>query len=94
VQKEFRKLVSKDEAKRIINGLGIHAGISEVNIKDASGHILGMDVFSHVDVPPFDRAAMDGFAVHATDTFKAREDIPITFKLVVQYFQGWIQIFK
>ncbi len=88
MQKEFRKLVTKDEAKRIINRLGIQAGISEVNIKDASGHILAMDVFSQVDVPPFDRAAMDGFAVRASDTFKAREDMPVAFKLAGSILPG------
>jgi putative molybdopterin biosynthesis protein len=88
VQKEFRKLVTKDEAKRIINRLGIQAGISEVNIQDASGHILTMDVFSEVDVPPFDRAAMDGFAVRASNTFKAREDNPISFKLAGSILPG------
>ncbi len=88
VQKEFRKLVTMDEAKRIINELGISAGISEINIHDASGHILAMDVFSEVDVPPFDRAAMDGFAVRASDTFKAREDNPIAFKLAGSILPG------
>ena len=88
MQKEFRKLVTKDEAKRIINRLGIRAGISEINIKDASGHIPSMDVFSQVDVPPFDRAAMDGFAVRASDTFRAREDMPVAFKLVGSILPG------
>jgi len=88
VQKEFRKLVTMDEAKRIINRLGIRAGISEVNIQEAPGHILAMDVFSEVDVPPFDRASMDGFAVRASDTFKAREDMPIAFKLVGSILPG------
>ena len=88
MQKEFRKLVTKDEAKRIINRLGIQAGISEVKIQDASGHILAIDVYSEVDVPPFDRAAMDGFAVRASDTFKAREDMPIAFKLVGSILPG------
>jgi putative molybdopterin biosynthesis protein len=88
VQKEFRKLVSKDEAKRIISRLGIKACISEIKIQDASGHILAIDVYSEVDVPPFDRAAMDGFAVRASDTFKAREDMPIPFKLVGSILPG------
>jgi putative molybdopterin biosynthesis protein len=88
VQKEFRKLVSKDEAKRIISRLGIKACISEIKIQDASGHILAIDVYSEVDVPPFDRAAMDGFAVRASDTFKAREDMPIAFKLVGSILPG------
>lgn len=88
MQKEFRKLVSKDEAKRIISRLGIKACISEIKIQDASGHILAIDVYSEVDVPPFDRAAMDGFAVRASDTFKAREDMPIAFKLVGSILPG------
>lgn len=88
MQKEFRKLVSKDEAKRIISRLGIKACISEIKIQDASGHILAIDVYSEVDVPPFDRAAMDGFAVRASDTFKAREDMPIPFKLVGSILPG------
>jgi putative molybdopterin biosynthesis protein len=88
VQKEFRKLVTMDEAKRIIHRLGIRAGVSEVNIQDAPGHIPAMDVFSEVDVPPFDRASMDGFAVHASDTFKAREDNPVPFKLVGSILPG------
>jgi len=81
VQKEFRKLVTINGAKRIIENIGIRAGISEVNIQDALGLILAEDVISEVDVPPFDRASMDGFAVRSADTFKAREDRPVDLKL-------------
>lgn len=88
MQKEFRKLVTINGAKRIIESLGIRAGISEVNIQDASGLILAEDVFSEVDVPPFDRAAMDGFAVRAADTFKAREDRPVPLKLAGSILPG------
>lgn len=88
MQKEFRKLVTINHAKRIIESLDIKAGISEVNIMEASGLILADDVFSHVDVPPFDRASMDGFAVRASDTFKAREDRPIALKLAGSILPG------
>jgi len=88
VQKEFRKLVTINHAKRIIESLDIKAGISEVNIMDASGLILAEDVFSNVDVPPFDRASMDGFAVRASDTFKAREDRPVALKLAGSILPG------
>ncbi|MBU4222453.1 MAG: molybdopterin biosynthesis protein [Euryarchaeota archaeon] len=88
MQKEFRKLVTINDANRIIESLGISAGISEVKIQDASGLILAEDVFSEVDVPPFDRAAMDGFAVRASDTFKAREDRPVSLKLAGSILPG------
>ena len=40
-------------------------------IRDATDRVLAQDVVSAVDVPPFDRAAMDGYAVIAEDTFGA-----------------------
>ncbi|UCH37090.1 MAG: molybdopterin biosynthesis protein, partial [Candidatus Bathyarchaeota archaeon] len=46
------------------------------------GRILGEDVEAPIDVPPFDRAAMDGYAVNAQDTYSAEEDNPIHLKIV------------
>ncbi len=82
MQKEFRKLITIDEAKSIIERLDIRQGIIEVNIENASGYALARDVISDVDVPPFSRASMDGYAVHAADTYRAREDRPVHLNLV------------
>lgn len=49
----------------------------EVTLNGAAGRVLAEDVFSRIDVPPFDRAAFDGYAVHAADTFGAGEESPI-----------------
>jgi molybdopterin molybdotransferase len=40
----------------------------EVPTLQAAGRVLAKSVVSPVDVPAFPRAAMDGFALHATDT--------------------------
>ncbi len=80
--KEFRKLVTINEAKRIIQSLDIRPDITEVDIENALGCILGEDAVSEVDVPPFNRASMDGYAVHASDTYLAREDKPVRLGLV------------
>ncbi|MFA4957551.1 MAG: molybdopterin biosynthesis protein [Candidatus Methanoperedens sp.] len=81
MRKEFRKLVTRDEAKRIIKNLDIKPHSQEVDIENAFGHILAQDAISQVDVPPFTRASMDGYAVCASDTYSAREDSPIRLKL-------------
>ncbi len=47
-----------------------------LSIEDISGQVLAADVVSKVDVPPFDRAAYDGYAVRARDTFGAGEGTP------------------
>ena len=82
VRKEFRKLVTMDEARRIIQRFDIHPNIIERDIENASGCALAEDVVSGVDVPPFNRASMDGYAVRASDTYSAREDRPVRLKLV------------
>ena len=53
-----------------------------VGLHEALGAVLAEDVASDVDMPPFDKAAMDGFAVIADDlaatpaTLEVVEDIP------------------
>ncbi len=42
-----------------------------VALSALANRILAEDVSSRVNVPPFDRSAMDGFALHAEDTFGA-----------------------
>lgn len=39
----------------------------EVTLEEALGRVLAEDVASNVDLPPFDRTAMDGYALRAAD---------------------------
>jgi len=39
----------------------------EVGLEDAAARVLAEDVRSDVDLPPFDRSAMDGYALRAAD---------------------------
>ncbi|MCS7131884.1 MAG: molybdopterin-binding protein, partial [Hadesarchaea archaeon] len=51
--------------------------VAEVPLEEAGGRILAEDVTSKMDLPPFDRAAVDGYAVRAADTFGADEEAPV-----------------
>ncbi len=51
-----------------------------VSLDDAFERVLADDAESDMFVPPFDRAAMDGFAVKAEDTFEAGKFDPIELK--------------
>ena len=48
----------------------------------AVSRVLAQDVVSKVDVPPFDRSAVDGYAVRARDTFGASELKPVKLRLI------------
>lgn len=82
VRKEFRELITRDDAKRLIKNLNIKPHSLEVNIENACGHMLATEVISEVDVPPFTRASMDGYAVCASNTYTAREDKPVRLRLI------------
>jgi molybdopterin molybdotransferase len=43
----------------------------------AAGRVLSQDISSPVDLPGFDRAAMDGFAVRSEDTRGAKPNAPV-----------------
>jgi len=79
----FRKLVSFHEAKQILKRSfsPIPVGVEEFFLSKAHNRILANDILSPIDVPPFDRSTVDGYAVKAADTFGADEDHPITLKL-------------
>jgi len=84
VRKIFKTLVTLEEAiKKLYSYFEPKPlGFEEVPLTKAFGRVLAEDVYSEVDVPPFDRAAMDGYAVKATDTFGAREDKPAKLKVI------------
>jgi len=60
----------------------------------ALGRILAEDVIASTNVPPFDRAAMDGYAVVAEDTFGASQTNPIILKLVGSVQMGSVPGFE
>ncbi|HUL62915.1 MAG TPA: molybdopterin biosynthesis protein [Methanocella sp.] len=79
-RKEFRTLVSLEDARKAL--LPYYRRAEEpVALSEAYGRVLAGNVSSRVDVPGFDRASMDGYAVKARDTWGADEAEPRRLKL-------------
>ena len=77
-QEQFLEVVSAEEAKRRFES---HADMSplpaeRVSLPAALGRVLAHDLTAPIDVPPFDRANVDGFALRAADTAGANENAP------------------
>lgn len=70
-------MISLEEAYKIIETA---EALSPVNVKagDSLGMVIAEDIVLDVDVPPYDKAVMDGFAVRAEDTKNA----PVKLKIV------------
>jgi molybdenum cofactor synthesis domain-containing protein len=79
----FRKLMTFDEAKKTISNhfKPVSLGEEEAVLLEAFNRVLNQDVVSTLDIPPFNRSTVDGFAVKAEDTFGADENEPVTLKV-------------
>lgn len=75
-RKEFHELIPIEEAEQIIKSI-IRSSTEVVPLDRAYHRILAEDVTAAIDVPSFDRADMDGYAVRASDTYTAREEEPV-----------------
>jgi len=78
--KAFFSVVTPDEARRILLDTAPVAS-EHVATPKARGRVLAEDLYSRVDLPHFNRAAMDGYAVRAQDTFGASASLPAYLKL-------------
>lgn len=53
----------------------------KLNLENSLGRILAEDIFSPVDLPPFSRSTVDGYAVKAADTAGASASMPTYFEI-------------
>ena len=76
----FRKLLSFDEAKQLLRQTfsAKPVGVEQVSISKAHDRVLAQDVVALMNIPPFTRSIVDGYAVKAVDTFGASEDKPVS----------------
>jgi putative molybdopterin biosynthesis protein len=82
-QEQFLQVIDRFEAAARFNR---HLspgplGVEDVPLADALDRVLGVIVAAPLDVPGFDRASVDGFAVWAADTFDASEAAPAVLSL-------------
>ena len=85
----FRDTIPLHEARSLIDGAIRPLDRRErVPLSDANGRVLASDAAATADVPPFARAAMDGYAVRAADTQGASRAQPKTLVCIEKVFTG------
>lgn len=72
----FPKRIKLSDALKIILSNVKQLGAEPVPFDRALGRVLAEDIVSSLDIPPFDRSAVDGYAVRAADTFGASPNNP------------------
>lgn len=76
----FFKVLAPQEALRLLLAVEPVKTEQILSVKGRA-RVLAEDLYSTVDLPHFHRAAMDGYAVKAKDTFGASQSLPAYLKL-------------
>jgi putative molybdopterin biosynthesis protein len=80
-RKEFRELAPPERAHEAIESLDLGGDTEEIPLRESRGRVLAERIDATIDVPGFDRASMDGYAVRARATFGADEADPVVLEL-------------
>ncbi len=82
-QDQFLSILSREDALTRFEAALFPRALSteRVALAEALGRALAQDVRAPIDVPPFDRSNVDGFAVRAADLAQASEANPVRLAL-------------
>lgn len=78
----FTQRHTVQEAWDWVDALPVRSVAEPVPLSAACGRVLAEDVVSNIDVPGFDRSAMDGYAVRGNETSGASDYNPLSFEIV------------
>jgi molybdopterin molybdotransferase len=89
--KPIRQTIPLDEALALILEHAAPVTRTErIPLAHAAGRVIASAPMASMDVPPFDRAAMDGYAVRAEDTFGAGRYDPRVLRCVDKVYTGQV----
>ncbi|MCS6873344.1 MAG: molybdopterin molybdotransferase MoeA [Pyrinomonadaceae bacterium] len=72
------------EAFKIIDDKVYGLSTEQIRLEDSVGRVLAEDIFADMDLPPFCRSQMDGFAVRSEDTRNA----PVRLRVIGESIAG------
>jgi molybdenum cofactor synthesis domain-containing protein len=85
----FKSLISFDEAFSIaMDNTKAIDRTEKIKVEDANQRVLAEEIAAEIDVPSYDRAAMDGYAVIAEDTFGAGQFSPKILTVIGEIYAG------
>ena len=82
------ELIPLSKALAIVNDNQKIMETEIINLEDSYLRITAKEIYSLHDSPPFDKSAMDGYAVRAEDTFGASSNVVKNLKIIDQIGAG------
>lgn len=70
-------MITFDEAFTIVMNSAFETEMEMISFVDSTGRVLAEKIFSDIDMPPFNRSAVDGFACHRRDLYNDLEVLEV-----------------
>ena len=83
-------MISVEDALKLILSTTPILGMEKVDIITALGRVIGENIYSPSDIPPFDNSAMDGYAVKSEDTKGASKNYPAVLTVIEDLPAGYV----
>ncbi len=86
----IKKTPVREALQCALDAFGAVGRFKEVHISDSLGHILAEDAFVNMDLPPFTKSTVDGYAVRHRDIEAASEETPVLLTVTGESHMGRI----
>jgi molybdopterin molybdotransferase len=86
--KGFRRRADVDAVRRLLDGATGRLATDEIPVTSCAGRVLAEGIIAPVDVPGFRRAAMDGYAIIAEESFGAAGGNPQSLRIAGESLPG------
>ncbi|MCA1638812.1 MAG: molybdopterin molybdenumtransferase MoeA, partial [Acidobacteria bacterium] len=81
-------MISISEALEIIEKQTGKLSIEKVNLAESIGRVINEEIRADMDLPPFNRSQIDGFAVRLKDLEMASGENPVKLKIIGESVAG------
>lgn len=74
--------ISIEKANEILLNQDIKIDTIDVSVLESLGYVLGENIISDINMPPFDRSPLDGYALKSEDIKDASEKNPVVLEVI------------
>ncbi|MDR7866600.1 MAG: molybdopterin molybdotransferase MoeA [Sporomusaceae bacterium] len=84
----MKRNVALEEAQGLLLTMACPVKECQIPLFDAVGRVLSREIKAPINLPPFDRSPLDGYAVRAQDIAKASEAEPVVLEVIEEVAAG------
>jgi molybdopterin molybdotransferase len=86
----MRKNVSLEEAQYLLWERAEPVGEGYVSLLESNGRVLSQDITAPINIPTFNKSALDGYALIAADTISAETSTPVLLNVIDETRAGFL----